>query len=52
MTKSDRSARNVAEANQILTDLSGRGVLFGLGTSVYLAPEYSVGAGGSGWAHQ
>ncbi|WP_308250223.1 recombinase family protein [Sphaerisporangium fuscum] len=31
----DRFARNMAEANEILTDLSGRGVLFGLGGSVY-----------------
>jgi hypothetical protein len=35
VTKFDRFARNMAEANQILTDLSGRGVLFGLGGSVY-----------------
>jgi DNA invertase Pin-like site-specific DNA recombinase len=35
VTKFDRFARNMAEANQILTDLSGRGVLFGLGASVY-----------------
>ncbi|WP_433358964.1 recombinase family protein [Streptosporangium sp. CA-115845] len=28
-------ARNTAEVNQILTGLSGRGVLFGLGASVY-----------------
>ncbi|MFF4625845.1 recombinase family protein [Nonomuraea jabiensis] len=35
VTKFDRFARNMAEANQTLTDLSGRGVLFGLGASVY-----------------
>ncbi|MEV0236417.1 recombinase family protein [Nonomuraea sp. NPDC050786] len=35
VTKFDRFARNMAEANDILTDLSGRGVLFGLGASVY-----------------
>ncbi|WP_433136424.1 recombinase family protein [Actinomadura nitritigenes] len=35
MTKFDRFARNMAEANQILTDLSDRSVLFGLGGSVY-----------------
>jgi DNA invertase Pin-like site-specific DNA recombinase len=35
VTKFDRFARNMAEANQILTDLSDRGVLFGLGASVY-----------------
>ncbi|TDD21097.1 resolvase [Actinomadura sp. KC06] len=35
VTKFDRFARNMAEANQILTDLSDRGVLFGLGGSVY-----------------
>ncbi|MFF5212321.1 recombinase family protein [Streptosporangium sp. NPDC000396] len=31
----DRFARNMAEANETLTGLSGRGVLFGLGGSVY-----------------
>ncbi|MDP9842676.1 recombinase family protein [Streptosporangium lutulentum] len=35
VTKFDRFARNMAEANDILTGLSGRGVLFGLGASVY-----------------
>jgi len=35
VTKFDRFARNLAEANQILTDLSDRGVLFGLGGSIY-----------------
>jgi DNA invertase Pin-like site-specific DNA recombinase len=35
VTKFDRFARNMAEANQILTDLPDRGVLFGLGASVY-----------------
>ncbi|MEU6749473.1 recombinase family protein [Spirillospora sp. NPDC046719] len=35
VTKFDRFARNMAEANQILTDPSDRGVLFGLGGSVY-----------------
>ncbi|GAA3466567.1 recombinase family protein [Nonomuraea roseola] len=35
VTKFDRFARNMAEANEILTDLSGRGVPFGLGGSVY-----------------
>ncbi|WP_242613924.1 recombinase family protein [Actinomadura roseirufa] len=35
VTKFDRFARNMAEANQILTDLSDRGVPFGLGASVY-----------------
>jgi DNA invertase Pin-like site-specific DNA recombinase len=35
VTKFDRFARNMAEANQILTDLSDRQVLFGLGGSVY-----------------
>jgi DNA invertase Pin-like site-specific DNA recombinase len=35
VTKFDRFARNMAEANHILTDLSGREVLFGLGGSVY-----------------
>jgi DNA invertase Pin-like site-specific DNA recombinase len=34
VTKFDRFARNMAEANEILTDLRGRGV-FGLGASVY-----------------
>ncbi len=33
--KFDRFARNMAEANQILTDLSDREVLFGLGGSVH-----------------
>jgi DNA invertase Pin-like site-specific DNA recombinase len=33
--KFDRFARNMAEANDILTDLRGRGVQFGLGASVY-----------------
>lgn len=31
VTKFDRFARNTAAADQVLTDLSGRGVLFGLG---------------------
>ncbi|MFC5753645.1 recombinase family protein [Actinomadura rugatobispora] len=35
VTKFDRFARNMAEANQILTDLSDREVLFGLGGSVH-----------------
>jgi DNA invertase Pin-like site-specific DNA recombinase len=35
VTKFDRIARNMVEANEILTDLSGRGVLFGLGANVY-----------------
>ncbi|GAA3845064.1 recombinase family protein [Sphaerisporangium flaviroseum] len=35
VTKFDRFARNMAEANDILTDLSDRGVLFGLSASVY-----------------
>ncbi len=35
MTKFDRFARNMAEANDLLTGLSGRGVHFGLGASVY-----------------
>ncbi|GAA0970209.1 hypothetical protein GCM10009550_77660 [Actinocorallia libanotica] len=35
VTEFDRFARNMAEANDLLTDLSGRGVLFGLGASVY-----------------
>jgi DNA invertase Pin-like site-specific DNA recombinase len=35
VTKFDRLARNMAEANQILTDLRGRSVLFGLAASVY-----------------
>lgn len=35
VTKFDRFARNMAEANDLLTDLSGRGVRFGLGASVY-----------------
>ncbi|MDX3103454.1 recombinase family protein [Nonomuraea angiospora] len=35
VTKFDRFARNMAEANDILTGLSGCGVLFGLGASVY-----------------
>nr|WP_236667555.1 recombinase family protein [Nonomuraea sp. K271] len=35
VTKFDRFARNMAEANDLLTDLSGRGVHFGLGASVY-----------------
>jgi DNA invertase Pin-like site-specific DNA recombinase len=35
VTKFDRFARNMAEANEILTDIRGRGVLFGLGASVY-----------------
>jgi len=34
VTKVDRFARNMAEANEILTDLRGIGVLFGLGASV------------------
>jgi hypothetical protein len=34
VTKFDRFARNMAEANEILTDIRGRGVLFGLGPSV------------------
>ncbi|KAB2384824.1 recombinase family protein [Actinomadura montaniterrae] len=34
VTKFDRFARNTAEASQNLTDLSGCGVLFGLGGSV------------------
>ncbi|WP_405149109.1 recombinase family protein [Sphaerisporangium sp. NBC_01403] len=35
VTKFDRFARNMAEANDLLTDLSSRGVHFGLGASVY-----------------
>jgi DNA invertase Pin-like site-specific DNA recombinase len=35
VTKFDRFARDVADAHAILTDLSDRGVLFGLGASVY-----------------
>ncbi|MFI6743035.1 recombinase family protein [Nonomuraea sp. NPDC050451] len=35
VTTFDRLARNMAEVNEILTDLSGRGVLLGLGGSVY-----------------
>src|SRR5699024_10036772 len=35
VTKFDRFARDMAEANEILTDLSDRGVLFGLGGAVY-----------------
>ena len=35
VTKFDRFARAVADAHTILTDLSERGVLFGLGASVY-----------------
>jgi DNA invertase Pin-like site-specific DNA recombinase len=35
VTKFDRFARDVADAHTILTDLSERGVLFGLGVSVY-----------------
>ncbi|GII82323.1 resolvase [Sphaerisporangium siamense] len=34
-TKFDRSARNMAEANDILTGLSGRGVLFGVGMTIH-----------------
>jgi hypothetical protein len=34
-TKFDRFARNMTEANAILTDLPGRGVLFGLAVSVH-----------------
>lgn len=34
VTKFDRFARNMAEANEILTGLSGRGVLFGLGANI------------------
>ncbi|MGH3525406.1 MAG: recombinase family protein [Mycobacterium sp.] len=35
VTKFDRFARDVADAHAILTDLSNRGVRFGLGASVY-----------------
>nr|WP_276615546.1 recombinase family protein [Nonomuraea basaltis] len=35
VNKFDRFARNMAEANEILTGLSGHGVLFGLGAPVY-----------------
>lgn len=35
VTKFDRFARNMTEACQILTDLSARGVKFGLGAAVY-----------------
>lgn len=35
VTKFDRFARNMSEAHQILTDLSGRGVQFGLGATVH-----------------
>lgn len=35
VTKFDRFARNMAEANEIHTGLSERGVLFGLGANVY-----------------
>jgi len=35
VTKFDRFARDVADAHTILTELSQRGVLFGLGSSVY-----------------
>jgi DNA invertase Pin-like site-specific DNA recombinase len=35
VTKFDRFARDVADAHTILTDLSDRGVLFGLGASIY-----------------
>lgn len=34
-TKFDRFARDMAEASQILTSLRERGVLFGLGSSIY-----------------
>ncbi|MFE3758664.1 recombinase family protein [Nocardia tengchongensis] len=34
-TKFDRFARKMAEAGEILTDLRGREVLFGLGSSIY-----------------
>ncbi|GAA4069363.1 recombinase family protein [Actinomadura miaoliensis] len=42
VTKFDRFARNMAEANQILTDLSVRGVLFGLGGSCQRTWEHSI----------
>ncbi|TLP52788.1 hypothetical protein FXF59_09330 [Microbispora tritici] len=35
VTKFDRFARNMAEANDILTSLSGRGVLFGVGMTIH-----------------
>jgi DNA invertase Pin-like site-specific DNA recombinase len=35
VTKFDRFARNMAEASDILTDLSARGVQFGLGAAVH-----------------
>ncbi len=35
VTKFNRFARNVEEACKILSDLSGRGVLFGMGASIY-----------------
>lgn len=35
VTKFDRFARNMAEANDILTGLSGRGVLFGVGMTIH-----------------
>lgn len=35
VTKFDRFARNMAEANEILTGLSGRGVLFGVGATIH-----------------
>ncbi|GAA0838277.1 hypothetical protein GCM10009525_47850 [Streptosporangium amethystogenes subsp. fukuiense] len=35
VTKFDRFARNMAEANDTLTGLSGRGVLFGVGMTIH-----------------
>ncbi len=43
VTKFDRFARNMAEANEILTDLCGRGVLFGLGANVREPGSYRGG---------
>ncbi|GAA0829079.1 recombinase family protein [Streptosporangium amethystogenes subsp. fukuiense] len=48
VTKFDRFARNVEEACQILGDLSGRDVLFGMGAS---RPSGRIGTEISGRAH-
>jgi DNA invertase Pin-like site-specific DNA recombinase len=42
VTKFDRFARDVGDAHTILTDLSDRDVLFGLGASVYDWKDPSV----------
>jgi DNA invertase Pin-like site-specific DNA recombinase len=49
VTKFDRLARDVADAHAILTDLSDREVLFGLGASVTTGKTRSAGCSCRPW---